>query len=85
MTKEEALRAFRTYKIWDLMDTFTTDELQEMIDAIMPQQEQPEVDLEKAYKSYIESRKDDLSGNAVTLNMKDLARHFYELGLNAKK
>ena len=49
------------------------------------QQEQPEVELEKAYKSYMESRKDDLSGSAVTVNMKDLARHFYELGLNARK
>ena len=47
---------------------------------IANKQEQPEVDLEKAYKSYIESRKDDLSGNAVTVNMKDLACHFYELG-----
>ena len=44
-----------------------------------------EVDLEKEYKSYMKSRKDDLSGNAVTVNMKDLARHFYELGLNTKQ
>ena len=50
-----------------------------------PKQEQPEVDFEKEYKSYMESRKDDFSGNAVTINMKDLARHFYELGLNARK
>jgi hypothetical protein len=49
------------------------------------QQEQPEVEFEKAYKSYMKSRKDDLSGNAVTVNMKDLARHFYELGLNARE
>lgn len=53
-----------------------------LIDSL--QQEQPEVDLEKAYKSYMESRKDDLSGNAVTVNMKDLARHFYELGQSTK-
>lgn len=46
---------------------------------------QPEVDWEKEWKSYMESRKDDLSGNAVTVNMKDLARYFYELGLNARK
>ena len=52
---------------------------------IHAKQEQPEVDLEKEYKSYMESRKDDLSGNAVTVNMKDLARHFYELGLNARE
>ena len=49
------------------------------------QQEQPKVDLDKEYKYYIESRKDELSGNAVTINMKDLARHFYELGLKARK
>ena len=35
MTKEEVLKVFRSYKIWDLMDNFTTDELQEMIDAIV--------------------------------------------------
>ena len=35
MTKEEALKVFRSYKIWDLMDNFTTDELQKMIDAIV--------------------------------------------------
>lgn len=49
------------------------------------QHEQPEADFEKEYKSYMESRKDDLSGNAVTVNMKDLARHFYEFGLKARK
>lgn len=47
------------------------------------QQEQQEVDLEKEYKSYMEQRRDDLSGVAVTINMKDLARHFFELGLSA--
>lgn len=46
--------------------------------------EQEQVEFEKAYKSYMKSRKDDLSGNAVTVNMKDLARHFYILGLNAR-
>lgn len=46
---------------------------------------QTEVDWGKEYKSYMEQRRDDLSGVAVTINMKDLARHFYELGLNAKK
>lgn len=49
------------------------------------QQEQPEIDFDEAYKSYMESRKDDLSGNAVTVNMKDLARYCYELGLNTRK
>lgn len=49
------------------------------------QQEQSEVNFEKEYKSYMKSRKDDLSGNAVTVNMKDMARHFYERGLTARK
>ena len=49
------------------------------------QQEHPEVDFEKEYKSYMKSRKDDLYGSAITVNIKDLARHFYELGLNARK
>ena len=49
------------------------------------QQEQPEVvDLETEYKSYMQSKKDDLSGKAITINIKDLARHFYELGLKAR-
>lgn len=43
------------------------------------------MDFEKEYKSYIESRKDDLSGNAVTVNMKDLARHFYQLGVSVMR
>jgi hypothetical protein len=58
-------------------------ELLSFIDSL--QQEQPEVDFEKAYKSYMKSRKDDLYGNAVTVNMKDMARHFFELGLNTRK
>ena len=49
------------------------------------QQEQMEVEFEKAYKSYIKSRKDGLYGNAVTVNVKDLARHFYELGRLSNK
>ena len=53
--------------------------------ATMDEQEQPEVEFEKAYKSYIQSKKDDLSGKAITINMKDLARHFYVLGLNARR
>ena len=51
--------------------------------ATMDEQEQQEVDWEKEYKSYMEQRREDLSGVAVTINMKDLARHFFELGLNA--
>lgn len=49
------------------------------------QQEQPVVDFEKAYKSYMKSRKDDLSGNAVTVNMKEMAHHFWNKGFNARK
>lgn len=44
-----------------------------------------EADFEKTYKSYMESRKDDLSGNAVTVNMKDLARHFWNKGRNTRR
>ena len=54
-------------------------DIQDLISSL--QQEQPEMDFEKEYKSYVQSRKDDLSGNAVTVNMKDLARHFYERGM----
>ena len=39
------------------------------------------VDLEEEYKSYMH----DLSGNAVTINMKDLARHFYKIGRTRKE
>lgn len=42
--------------------------------------EQPEADFEAEYKRYMESRKDDVSGHAVTINIKDLARHFAEWG-----
>lgn len=59
------------------------ENIQELITYL--QQEQPEVEFEKAYKSYMKSRKDDLSGNAITINMKDLARHFYELKIHSKQ
>ena len=42
-------------------------------------------EFESEWRRYTESRKDDVSGHAVTMNIKDLARHFYELGLNARK
>ena len=42
--------------------------------------DQPEVEFEKEYTRYMASRKDDLSGNAVTVNMKDMARHFCMVG-----
>ena len=35
MTKEEALKVFRSREIFDLMNYYTTDELQEMIDEIV--------------------------------------------------
>ena len=56
--------------------------LQELKDDIITslQQERPEVDFETEYKSYMKSRKDDLFGNAVTVNMKDMARHFAKWG-----
>ena len=37
-----------------------------------------ETDFEVEYTRYMESRKDDVSGHAVTINIKDLARHFAE-------
>ena len=52
MTKEEALKAFRSHKIWDLMDNFTTDELQEMIDAIVSTPSLPS-DLDEAARRYV--------------------------------
>ena len=51
MTKEEALKVFRSYKIWDLMDNFTTNELQEMIDAIVSTPSLPS-NLDEAEKEY---------------------------------
>lgn len=48
------------------------------------QQEQPEIDLEKEYKEYVE---DDPVFHTLTNRIVGLAiaRHFYELGLNARK
>lgn len=51
MTKEEALKAFRSYTIWALMEKFTTDELQEMIDAIVSTPSLPS-DLDEAAEEY---------------------------------
>lgn len=48
------------------------------------QQEQPEVDLEKEYKEYVED--DPVFSILTNRNVgKAIARHFYELGLNARK
>lgn len=87
----ESVYSSKKRVIHGIADGFRQDGMAVMCDIILKiitslQQEQPEVDFEKEYKSYVQSRKDDLSGNAVTVNMKDLARHFYELGrLNARK
>ena len=53
----------------------------------MNQQEQPEVDLEKEYKEWWENK---VSGNVniqhtMEWYMHETARHFFELGLNARK
>lgn len=40
---------------------------------------------EKEWKRYMSSKKDDLSGRAVSVNVKDVARHFWNNGYNAKK
>lgn len=54
MTKEEALKVFRSYEIWNLMDTFTTDELQEMIDAIVSTPSIPS-NIDEAAEKYSEN------------------------------
>ena len=48
------------------------------------QHEQPEVDLEKEYTEFVES--DPVYSKLVnSIVGKSIARHFYELGLNARK
>ncbi len=42
--------------------------------------ETKEVDLEKEWKEYFKYR-----GDVATVNLKHLAKHFYELGLKAQK
>lgn len=57
------------------------------------QQEQPEVDLKKEFNHYCFDFKDpdtgeDIPKNQISFNVEDalnVARHFYELGLNARK
>lgn len=61
----------------------------ELIDSL--QQEQPEVDLEKEldqwrHEHFAGERDGHYSGEYLERNSQlDLARHFYELGLNARK
>ena len=52
------------------------EELLSFLDTL---EEEP-VDFEKAWEEYGESK----GGGAITVNVKELARHFYELGSNAK-
>ena len=68
------------------------DYLRRVIDIIDSlQKEQPEVDLEKdldqwRHKHFKGKRDDDYSGEYLERESQlDLARHFYELGLNARK
>lgn len=70
----------RLYKKWE-MGNYVHEKLISFLDTF----EVKEVDLEQAYKSYMKSRKDDISGNTVTVNMKDLAHHFFELGMQQSK
>ena len=42
--------------------------------------ENTEADFQAEYERYMESRKDDVSGHAVTLNLIGFARHFAEWG-----
>lgn len=51
MTKEKALEAFRSNEIRVLMDNFTTDELQEMIDAVVSTPSLPS-NLDEAAEEY---------------------------------
>ena len=54
MTKEEALKVFRSREIFDLMNYYTTDELQEMIDEIVSTPSIPS-NLEEAAEEYSEN------------------------------
>ena len=54
MTKEEALKVFRSREIFDLMNYYTTDELQEMIDEIVSTPSIPS-NLDEAAEKYSEN------------------------------
>lgn len=74
---------FRNGKVESLRETI------ELIDSL--QQEQPEVELEKEIDRFWDScikHKNERDGNVIWSNkieIEVLARHFYELGLNARK
>lgn len=60
------------------------DALLSVIDSL--QQEQPEVDLEKEYKTWWDSITGKINvEHMMEWYMHETARHFYELGLNARK
>jgi hypothetical protein len=76
----------------DNYELFDVPELLSFIDSL--QQEQPDVDLEKKIEEYFEGWSDDSEyGQAIMRNCacagvdecKDIARYFYNLGLNARK
>jgi hypothetical protein len=76
----------------DNYELFDVPELLSFIDSL--QQEQPDVDLEKEIEEYFEGWSDDSEyGQAIMRNCacagvdecKDIARYFYNLGLNTRK
>ncbi len=66
---------FRNGKVESLRETV------ELIDSLL--QEQPEVDLEKEIEEYFPEETFYTGWNYD--DMEEVARHFYELGLNARK
>lgn len=79
--------------IYDSKAILRKDELQKLLSFIdYLQQEQPEVDLEKEIHMYfnphgMELQFDRSKGNTILKpeQLIDFARHFYSLGLNARK
>lgn len=70
------------YPSWQLK--LAMDDLKEFISSL--QQEQPEVDLEKEYKTWWNSISGKINvEHMMEWYMHETARHFYELGLNARK
>ena len=66
------------------------DEYDKVLDIIYSlQQEQPEVDLDKYFRGWHIEEEIGLTQpdgwSCIVDDLKDIARHFYELGLNARK
>ena len=59
--------------------------LERFIDCKDDVQEQPEVDLEKEVEKYLLDNADFVIKSTSNEMVNTLARHFYELGLNARK